>query len=221
MSARRTVMIDDTTLHDGEQSAGVAFNLEEKLTIARRLVAAGVGELEIGVPAMGDDERESISAVGALGLSARLLVWCRMRDADLEACRGLPVLMVDLSLPVSDQHLHKKLGRDRLRALEQIERFVVRARGQFGLEVCVGGEDASRAEGGFLFRSSDTVGVMEPFGVHAAFPPCVPGPIWKSKCTRTTTWGRRPPTGWPPWPGGRFAREYHRQRGAAGTVFAG
>lgn len=177
-----TVTINDTTLRDGEQTAGVAFTLQERMEIAHSLDEAGVSELEVGIPAMGRQEQVEIRAIAALGLKARLIVWCRMLEEDLVAAGACGVKTVNLSICVSDQQIRSKLGRDRAWVLNQISSLTRKARAM-GFDVCVGGEDSSRADPEFLtrvvvaaqlagamrFRFADTMGLLDPFSTFEVF----------------------------------------------------
>ncbi|MDD2915891.1 MAG: homocitrate synthase [Gallionella sp.] len=170
------VTINDTTLRDGEQTAGVSFTADEKISIAHALVSTGVSELEIGVPVLGEAECEGINAIAAQELQAGLMVWGRMHEADLKAISRCKVDWVNLSIPVSDIQIGKKLEKDRDWVLRTVRRFVTEAN-DLGYQVCVGGEDSSRADldfvrrvaetaqdcGALRFRFADTLGVLDPF----------------------------------------------------------
>ncbi len=170
------IYVTDTTLRDGEQSAGVAFSGEEKVVIARMLDGLGVHEIECGIPAMGNEEQRVVISIVKLGLAARLMTWNRAVISDVEASLRCGVSAVAVSLPVSDLQIANKIAKTRNWVFHKLRSAVGFAKRE-GLYVCVGAEDASRADEDFLaefgslaegcgadrLRFSDTVGQTDPF----------------------------------------------------------
>ena len=177
-SNSKGISIVDTTLRDGEQTAGVVFANHEKIAIAEMLSDLGINQLEVGIPAMGGDEKEVIKSICKRNLKPSIMAWNRAVISDIENSIDCGVDAVAISISVSDIHIQHKLKTSREWVIENMVKSVEFAK-KNGLYVSVNGEDASRADLKFLttfidaakeagadrFRYCDTVGVMEPFSI--------------------------------------------------------
>ncbi|CAK7014456.1 MAG: 2-phosphonomethylmalate synthase [Peptostreptococcus russellii] len=175
----RELKIVDTTLRDGEQTAGVVFANSEKIMIAEMLSDLGVNQLEVGIPTMGGDEKEAIKQIVKRNLDSSIMAWNRAVVSDVQQSIDCGVDAVAISISVSDIHIQNKLRTSREWVLEQMVKTTEYAK-KNGLYVSVNGEDASRADDDFLiefiecakeagadrFRFCDTVGVMDPFSTR-------------------------------------------------------
>lgn len=175
----REIKIVDTTLRDGEQTAGVVFANNEKITIAQMLSDLGVDQLEVGIPAMGGDEKDAIKKICKRNLKSSIMAWNRAVIGDIEQSIDCGVDAVAISISVSDIHIQNKLRTSREWVIENMVKSVEYAK-KNGLYVSINGEDASRADDDFLiqfieagkragadrFRFCDTVGVMDPFTIR-------------------------------------------------------
>lgn len=179
VAIQHDIKIDDTTLRDGEQTAGVVFANNEKKRIARLLDEIGVHQIEVGIPAMGGDEKKTICDIVKMGLRSSILAWNRAVTSDIQHSLDCGVDAVAISISVSDIHIEHKLRKDRQWVLESIKKSVDFAK-EHNLYVSVNAEDASRADLEFLeefalvakehgadrLRFCDTLGVLDPFRTY-------------------------------------------------------
>lgn len=170
------IKIVDTTLRDGEQTAGVVFANREKVRIARLLDEVGVHQIEAGIPVMGGDEKKAIKDIVKLGLRASIMGWNRAVISDIQHSIDCGVDAVAISLSTSDIHIEHKLQTSREWVLEHVVKAVEFAKKE-GMYISVNAEDASRSDMDFLvqyateakkagadrLRYCDTIGILDPF----------------------------------------------------------
>ncbi len=156
------VRVLDTTLRDGEQMPGLAFNSEQKLEIAMALDDLGVDIIEAGSAIISEGERDALKKLSRARLDAEICSFARGVKADIDAALECGVDSVHLVLPTSDLHLRYKLRKSRSQ-LKETAAEMARYALDHGLKVELSAEDGTRTAPSFL-KEFFSVGVEE--GVH-------------------------------------------------------
>jgi len=173
---RNDIIIVDTTLRDGEQTAGVVFSNQEKIRIAKLLDEIGIHQLEVGVPVMGGNEKAAIKKIASMNLKCSLMAWNRANIDDIKHSLDCGVDALAISISTSDIHIKHKLNSTREQVLEQMVAATEFAK-EHGVYISVNAEDASRTDFDYLvqftlaakkagadrLRYCDTIGILEPF----------------------------------------------------------
>ena len=175
---KKDITVYDTTLRDGEQTPGVAFSKEEKLTIARKLDKLKIPQIEAGFPMVSTIEQDIVKAIANEDLDADIICLARTKIEDIDVALDADVDGIITFMGASDLHLEHKLHFTREQALNLCMRSVEYAK-DHGLFVAFSAEDATRADLDFLKRMykkaegynvdrvhiADTVGAATPEGI--------------------------------------------------------
>jgi 2-isopropylmalate synthase len=155
MANEDKVLIFDTTLRDGEQSPGVALNVEEKLEIARALERMKVDIIEAGFPASSPGDLESVTAIAKEVRSSVIAGLARAVPNDVDACweavQHAERPRIHVFLSSSDIHIMHQLEKDKERVLEMAREMVARAK-KYCEDVEFSPMDATRSVPEFVYR---------------------------------------------------------------------
>lgn len=151
----RKIDIFDTTLRDGEQSAGINLNTAEKLEIARQLEKFGASIIEAGFPASSPGDFEAVQQIANLVKSSTVTGLARAMKSDIDtswnALKGAEEPHLHLFLATSPIHMQYKLQKSPEQVVEIAVEAVKYARKFFPL-VQWSAEDGSRSDPDFLVR---------------------------------------------------------------------
>lgn len=178
--------IFDTTLRDGEQSAGINLNTAEKIEIARQLERLGVTIIESGFPASSPGDFDAVQRIAGTVKNSIVTGLARSIQSDIdrtwEALKGAEQPHIHIFLATSPIHMETKLFKTPEQVVELAVESVKYARKFFPL-VQWSAEDASRSDPEFLahiirkvieagattINLPDTVGYATPHEYGAMF----------------------------------------------------
>jgi 2-isopropylmalate synthase len=149
------VYIFDTTLRDGEQSAGISFTKEDKVEIAKQLAKLNVDIIEAGFPATSPGDLDAVASIAQDVRGPIIAGLARAVPEDIDAAwqalsqAESPRIHVFLS--TSDIHMAHQLRKNREDIIEMARAGVARAKGYVS-DVEFSPMDASRSDTDFVYQ---------------------------------------------------------------------
>lgn len=174
------VTVFDTTLRDGEQTPGVSFTRDEKMSIAHQLSDIGVHVIEAGFPASSADEKEFVAAIASEGLESTICGLARATQSDIEACADCGVGMIHVFIPTSEVQRVHTIKKTHAEVCDITESMIRLAR-SYTDQVMFSAMDATRTgvaelnevyqtavnAGATILNVPDTVGIASPSSMNA------------------------------------------------------
>jgi 2-isopropylmalate synthase len=160
MATPEKVYIFDTTLRDGEQSAGAALKPSQKLEIAHQLARLNVDIIEAGFPASSPGDFESVRQIANQVHGPTIAGLCRAMPADIEATwdaiKGAARPRIHTFIATSDIHIAAKFKKSRQEILETARQMVALAASKCK-DVEFSAEDAGRTDRAYLYHVLEAV----------------------------------------------------------------
>ena len=149
------VYIFDTTLRDGEQSAGVGFTIEDKLEVARHLQRLNVDIIEAGFPVSSPGDLEAVSLIAREIKGPVIAGLARAAIGDIDACwqavRHAETPRIHVFISTSDMHMAHQLRKNKEDVIEMVRTTVAHA-AKYTSDVEFSPMDASRSDHEFIFH---------------------------------------------------------------------
>ena len=154
------VIIFDTTLRDGEHSAGAGLTVEEKLRIAHQLNKLGVDVIEAGFAGSSPGDFEAVRRIANEVKGPVITSLARAVDSDIDAAgkalEGVENARIHTFLSSSDVHLMHQMRKDRESIMDMAVHAVERAKSYVD-DVEFSPMDASRTEPEYLYTMLEAV----------------------------------------------------------------
>ena len=152
------IKIFDTTLRDGEQSAGASMSVEDKLLIAEKLDEMKVDIIEAGFPYASKGDFDAVSKISEKTKNSIVCGLARANFNDID-CAGKSLKRakkprIHTFISTSELHMKYKLKMKKEEVVEAIKKSIKRAK-KFTDDIEWSPEDASRTDLDFLYKTID------------------------------------------------------------------